>query len=164
MLVKRRKCLQDKKMDDYKEIVQEMIKKEESVFQDLMMEALDHIGLTEQDFMQVNEMYMRNPQTSQIIMQQQLMPAPSKEPPKLTKEKAKEIFLYSEEKKMESMEAMMRSGRFNPMQAADPMEGMIEMVVEQSKMSDDIFFKYGVDDDEFNQAMVAHNLMHDPDI
>lgn len=44
------------------------------------------------------------------------------------------------------------------------MEGMIEMVVEQSKMSDDIFFKYGVDDDEFNQAMVAHNLMHDPDI
>ena len=38
------------------------------------------------------------------------------------------------------------------------------MVVEQSKLSDEIFFKYGIDDDEFNQAMVAHNLMHDPDI
>jgi hypothetical protein len=50
------------------------------------------------------------------------------------------------------------------MPGADPMEGMIEMVVEQSKLSDEIFFKYGVDDDEFNQAMVAHNLMHDPEI
>jgi hypothetical protein len=114
--------------------------------------------------MQVNEVYMRNPQTSQIIMQQQLMPTASNEPPKISKQKAKEIFLYSEEKKMESMEAMMKSGKFNPMSAGDPMEGMIEMVVEQSKLSDEIFFKFGVDDDEFNQAMVKHNLMHDPEI
>jgi hypothetical protein len=41
------------------------------------------------------------------------MPAPSSEPPKITKQKAKEIFLYSEEKKMEQMEAMMRSGKLN---------------------------------------------------
>lgn len=65
---------------------------------------------------------------------------------------------------MEQMDAMMRSGKFNPMQAGDPVESMMDMVVEQSKLSDEIYFKYGVDDDEFNQAMVSHNLMHDPEI
>lgn len=69
LLAKRRKFLQEQNQAEYKEVVQEIIKKEESVFQDIMMEALEHIGLTEQEFMQVNEMYMRNPQTSQIIMQ-----------------------------------------------------------------------------------------------
>lgn len=34
-------------------------------------------------------------------MQQQMMPSASDEAPKLTKEKTKEIFLYSEEQKME---------------------------------------------------------------
>ena len=64
MLQKRRRLLQDKKVDEYKEVVSEMIKKEESNFQDLMMEVIDHIGLSEQEFMQINEIYMRNPQTS----------------------------------------------------------------------------------------------------
>ena len=51
-------------MDEYKELVGEMVKKEEASFQDLMMEVIDHIGLTEQEFMQVNQIYMSNPQTS----------------------------------------------------------------------------------------------------
>lgn len=46
--------------------------------------------------------------------------------PKITKEKTKEIFLYSEEKKMDSMKALMSSGRMN----GDPMEGMMDMMVE----------------------------------
>lgn len=36
-------------------------------------------------------------------MQQQLMPSATDEPPKITRQKAKEIFLYSEEKKMDQM-------------------------------------------------------------
>lgn len=48
-------------MEEYKEVVAEMIKKEETNFQDLMMEIIDHIGITEQEFMQMNEIYMRNP-------------------------------------------------------------------------------------------------------
>jgi hypothetical protein len=32
---------------EYKEVVQEMIQKEEAVFGDLLQEAMDHIGLTE---------------------------------------------------------------------------------------------------------------------
>jgi hypothetical protein len=153
-------------MAEYKEIVTEMIKKEEQSFQDLMMEIIDHIGVSEQEFMQVNQVYMSNPQTSQIIMQQQMMPTATDQPLKLTKQKTKEIFLYSEEKKMDQMKNMMSSGKFGGGMGAggDPYEGMMEMMVEQSKLSDDIYFKFGVDDDEFNHAMVKHNLMHDPEI
>lgn len=34
-------------MDEYKEVVGEMVKKEESSFQDLMMDVVEHIGLSE---------------------------------------------------------------------------------------------------------------------
>lgn len=63
-LQRRRRLLQDKKLEEYKDLVSEMIKKEETNFQDLMMEIIDHIGISEQEFMQMNEIYMRNPQTS----------------------------------------------------------------------------------------------------
>jgi hypothetical protein len=75
--------------------------------------------------------------------------------------------MYSEEKKMDQMKQMMESGKFGMGMGgpgADPMEGMMEMMVEQCKLSDEIFFKFGVDDDEFNFAMVKHNLMNDRDI
>ena len=48
-------------MEEYKELVSEMIKKEEQNFQDLMMEVIEHIGISEQEFMQVNQVYMSNP-------------------------------------------------------------------------------------------------------
>lgn len=47
LLIKRRKLLQEKKTEEYKELVSDMIKKEEASFQDLMMEIIDHIGLSE---------------------------------------------------------------------------------------------------------------------
>lgn len=61
LLSRRRALLKDGKTDEYKEVVSEMIKKEEMMFQDLMMEVMEHIGMSEQEFMQVNEVYMRNP-------------------------------------------------------------------------------------------------------
>ena len=111
---------------------------------------------------------MSNPQTSQIIMQAQMTPATaaSEEPqaPKLTRQRTKEIFMYSEEQKMEKMKSMMDNARMQGGMGEDPMEGMMEMMVEQCKLSDQIFFKYNVDDDEFNFAMVKHNLLNDPEI
>ena len=50
---------------------------------------------------------MSNPQTAQILMQAQYMPAQGKTAPKLTREKTKKIFIDSEEKKLESMKKMM---------------------------------------------------------
>lgn len=50
------------------------------------------------------------------------------------------------------------------MGGGDGMDGMMEMMVEQCKLSDEIFFKFGVDDEEFNFSMIKHNLMNDPEI
>ncbi len=46
----------------------------------------------------------------------------------------------------------------------DPMEQMFDMMVEQSKLSDEMYVKYGVDEDDFNAAMLHYNLMNDPEI
>lgn len=62
------------------------------------------------------------------------------------------------------MKNLMSSGKFGGMGGGDPYEGMMEMMVEQSKLSDEIYFRFSVDDDEFNHAMIKHNLMNDPEI
>jgi len=41
-------------MDQYKEIVKDMIQKEETVFGDLLAEVIDHIGMSEPEFMQMH--------------------------------------------------------------------------------------------------------------
>jgi hypothetical protein len=93
-------------------------------------------------------------------MQAQLAPAATDAPPRITKEKTKEIFLYSEEKKMESMKSMMSGGKMSQ----DPMEQMFDMMIEQSRLSDEMYHLYGIDEDDFNAAMLHYNLMHDPEI
>jgi hypothetical protein len=52
---------------------------------------------------------MMNPQTQQILMQAQMGggDANTKAPPSISRQKAKEIFFDSEEKKFESMKKMM---------------------------------------------------------
>ncbi len=61
LLKRRRELLKDKKMDDYKHIVGEMIQKEERVGADLLQEAMEQIGLNEQEFMSTHQYYMMNP-------------------------------------------------------------------------------------------------------
>lgn len=58
--------------------------------------------------MQMQQVYMSNPQTQQILMQAQMMPS-STEAPKLTKQQTKLLFLEQEEKKVESMKKMFSS-------------------------------------------------------
>lgn len=55
---------------------------------------------------------------------------------------------------------MSNSGRAG----GDPMEQMFDMMVEQAKLSDEMHQVYGVDEDEFNAAMLHYNLMNDPEI
>ena len=38
------------------------------------------------------------------------------------------------------------------------MEGMFEMMVEQAKLSDEMYEEFGVDEDEFNAAVMHYNL------
>ena len=79
--------------------------------------------------------------------------------PAITKEKTKEMFFYSEEKKVESMKKLMSSQTGMRQE-----EVMIEMMVEQAKLSDELYEKFGTDEDEFNSALMHFNLMHDPEV
>lgn len=54
MLAKRRSLLKENKMGEYKELVKEMIQKEEKLCGDLLQDAMEHIGLNEQEFMQMH--------------------------------------------------------------------------------------------------------------
>lgn len=47
LLVQRRELLRNGKMTEYKELVMEMIQKEEKVGTDLLGDAMEHIGLSE---------------------------------------------------------------------------------------------------------------------
>ena len=59
--------------------------------------------------MQTHQFYMMNPQTQEILIQAQMGggDANIKTPPSISRQKAKEIFFDSEEKKFESMKKMM---------------------------------------------------------
>ncbi len=46
----------------------------------------------------------------------------------------------------------------------DPMEQMFEMMIEQSKLADNMFFEKGIEEDEFNAAIMHFNLLNDPEI
>lgn len=105
---------------------------------------------------------MSNPQTQQILMQAQFAPQPGSGAPKITRQKCKDIFIDSEEKKLDSMKKMMSEQQ--SMQSQDPMDGMMEMMVEQAKLSDDMYERHGIDEEEFNQAMIHYNLMNDPEV
>jgi len=56
---------------------------------------------------------------------------------------------------------MMSQGQMGMM---DQTGGMITMMVEQAKLSDDMFETYGVDEEEFNHAMLTFNVMNDPEV
>jgi hypothetical protein len=47
LLVQRRELLRNNKTNEYKELVMEMVQKEEKVGTDLLGDAMEHIGLNE---------------------------------------------------------------------------------------------------------------------
>jgi hypothetical protein len=100
---------------------------------------------------------MMNPQTQQELMQAQMAAPTSKGAPSLTRQKTKEIFFDSEEKKFESMKAMMQNqkgGAINSQE--DQMEAMVEMMVQQAILADDMFAKHGIEEEEFKPAFVSY--------
>lgn len=122
-VAKRRQFLKDGNEEEYKRIVKELIEREEQCFMDHMMKVIDHIGMDEQTFMMMHQTYMSNPETQQDLMQAQMAPVtPEGSAPKLTKQQTKELFFYSEEKKMDSMKKLMAGGMKRAMRPQDPME------------------------------------------
>ena len=90
-------------------------------------------------------------------MQQQFKQAKA---PTISRADSKKIFMQSEEKKMKQMQRMMTQ----PNQQQDPMEAMMEVMVESCKQNDEIFFEHGIEEDDFNAAVMHYNLQDDPEV
>lgn len=41
---------------------------------------------------------------------------------------------------------------------------MLEMMVQQAILADDMFDRYGIEEEDFNAAVVYYNLMNDPEV
>ena len=84
----------------------------------------------------------------------------AKKAPSVEKAKAKRIFMEVEEKKMKQMQQMMQ----NPQQNADPMQAMMDVMIESSKLNDEMFFEHGIEEEDFNAAVIHYNLQDDPEV
>jgi hypothetical protein len=84
-------------------------------------------------------------------------------PPSISLEKAKELFFSSEDKKFESMKKMMpRHLRIESNE--DQMNAMMDVMVEQAILADDMYEHHGIEEEEFNQAIMFYKLMDDPEV
>lgn len=108
----RREALAEGDDKKYEQIVMEMTQQEEMLIQTKLMEIIEKIGLSEQEF-QRNTMYHGQDQMKgmQIMqMQQQTANSGGDDHPLLTKEQVMATFKVQQEIQMESMEAMMKDG------------------------------------------------------
>jgi len=49
------------------------------------------------------------------------------------------------------------------MQAGDPMQAMLQMMVEQAKLADELWVNHEVENDEFEDNLL-HYMSHDPEV
>mmetsp|Transcript_3326 Transcript_3326/g.4105 ORF Transcript_3326/g.4105 Transcript_3326/m.4105 type:complete len:248 (-) Transcript_3326:42-785(-) len=160
---KRRKHLKDGDDEAYRECISQQITQEEAIYQEVATEVLSYLEIDEQEFMMAQNMHAMNPAFQKVMMEMQLGVedgTPTK--PSVTKEQAKEIFIFVEEEKSKAMENMRGAGMagMNP----NNMESTITMIVEHSKVGDKLFEKYGIEEEEFAKCIQYYNLVQDPDI
>lgn len=106
-----------------------------------------------------------NPQFQKVMMEMQLgIEEGNTAPPTVTKELAKEIFMFVEEEKEKAMKNIKGGGMGAMMGNPNDMEGTINMIVEHSKVGDKLFEKYGIEEEEFAKCIQYYNLIQDPDI
>lgn len=160
LITQRRLALADNDDKKYEQIVMDMTQQEEMLIQSKLMEIIEKIGLSEQDF-QRNTMYHGQDQRKgmQIMqMQQQTANTGGDDLPLLTKEQVMSTFKVQQEIQMESMDAMMKDGMANPQTQDGQMAMMMKMMVQQSKAQDKLFEKTGVEEDQLNSSIQRLNL------
>lgn len=161
---KRRQYLKEGDEENYKECIKSQISQEETIYQEVATEVLSYLGIEEQEFMMAQQMHQMNPQFQKVMMEIQLgVDEGDKEPPKVDRATAKEIFIFVEDEKAKSMSNVKGAGGLfggNP----NDMEGTVNMIVEHSKVGDKLFEKYGIEEEDFAKCIQHYNLIQDPDI
>lgn len=163
---KRRKSLKEGDEDGYRDCIKQQISQEEGIYQEVATEVLNFLEIDEQEFMMSQNMHAMNPAFQRVMMEMQLGVEESTSKPTITKEKAKEIFMFVEEEKTKAMQNMKGAGAgaMGGMMNPNDMEATINMIVEHSKVGDKLFEKYGVEEEEFAKCIQHYNLIQDPDI
>jgi len=153
----RRQALKDNDDKKYEQIVMQMTQEEEMLVQNKLMEIMDRIGISEQEF-QRNTMYHGSDQmkSMQIMqMQQQALPNSQEEIEVLTREKTIETFKAQQEISMESMDSMIKDGMagMNPQSQEGQLVMMMKMMVQQARGQDQLFLKTGVEEEQLNHSI-----------
>lgn len=81
--------------------------------------------------------------------------------PPVTKETAKEIFMYIEDQKFKTMETIMKRQSYGESASADT---TLTLLVEHSKIEDMMYEKFGVESDDFAKCIQHYDLKDDEDI
>jgi hypothetical protein len=81
--------------------------------------------------------------------------------PPVTKEKAKEIFMYIEDQKFKTMENIMKRQAYGESASADT---TLTLLVEHSKIEDMMYEKYEIEAEDFAKSISHYNLKDDDDI
>jgi hypothetical protein len=142
-----------------------MTQKEEMLIQNKLMDIIEKLGISEQDF-QRNTMYHGQDQAKgmQIMqMQQQTANSGGDEMPLLSKEEVMATFKIQQEIQMESMDLMMKEGMANPQSQEGQMMMMMKMMVQQSKAQDKLFERTGVEEEQLNSSIQRLGLQSDPE-
>lgn len=161
-LTKRREYLKYNEQKEYAKIVTELMGKEEQTVSALLDATMQHIDVSEIDFMLTQQYFMVNPESQQELM----MAAAGSDSgePKISFEKTKQIFLEQEDRRVESMSELMEKANLNPpMTPYAQMEQMMEAMMGNAKLADFMYEKYGVEEDELAQAIMHYKLTEDSD-
>jgi hypothetical protein len=164
-LKERREALKRNDTAKYEETVIKMAKREEDLLNADMMAAMDYLGYLKKDYDAMYKGFMENPETQAALIQAQAKPfqTGSKKGPSMSIDRAKKIYIYSEEAKTEALSTLMKQG-VNIMDANPDKETEQKMLLQQARLSDQMHAKWGVDEDEFCFAMIHYNLMADPEL
>ena len=133
---------------------------EEEVYQDVASYALEQLGIRDEEFLMSQQQNMSNPQFQRTMMEMQMQSGEEREssalPPHLTREKTKEIYTFIEELRIQMMrDQAQRTGSQDP---------TLEMMIHQSKMSDIVYEKFKVEEEEFTRAVQQFKILEDPDM
>ena len=131
---------------------------EEGIYQEVATECMSHFNIEEQEFMMSQQVHMMNPLFQQTMMNMQ-MGLDDEDPnwkPTISRDRAKEIFKFVEELKFKTMENLAKTPS---MAGQDQMEATIAMLVEHAKVGDQLFEKFGVEEEEFTKCIKNFNLM-----
>ena len=125
-----------------------------------MAEALAYKKLSEQDFNNSLSFNSQDPAFQNAMMQQSMQVIEGESKKSITKEKAKEMFIFIEEKKMETMASIKDSD----MMGLDDQGIMMQRLIDHTKVFDYLYEKHGIEEADFVQTINEHNLIQDPEI